>query len=157
MEESQVNGEQMLVTDQYAAELTEPGVGAFDLPASFVASQFAAIFVSPLRIVFSVGCDQLDASPFSSLPQRVGVVAAISDHSFGLLLRPTLRSRGTDLIERGARRHNFCRKRHIPAEFPAEHLHRLPVPSTLCLYRAWFCRLHRPFWRAQSCRGRTYF
>ena len=34
---------------------------------------------------------------------------------------------------------------HFPTELPTEHLHRLPIPSTLCLYHAWFCRPRRPF------------
>lgn len=37
MEEGQVNGEEMVVADQDAAELTEPCIGTLDLPASFVA------------------------------------------------------------------------------------------------------------------------
>ncbi len=57
MEEGSVKDKQMFVTDQYAAELTEPGVGALDLPAPFVASQFRAILVSSLSIVLTVGRD----------------------------------------------------------------------------------------------------
>ncbi|MGA8087923.1 MAG: hypothetical protein WCA10_11480 [Terracidiphilus sp.] len=47
IEEGAVRGEQMFVTNQQAAEMPLPGVGAFDLPASLVASQFPAIFASP--------------------------------------------------------------------------------------------------------------
>jgi hypothetical protein len=50
MEEGTVDGKQMFVTDQHAAELTEPSVGAFNLPAPFVASQFPAILVSPFFV-----------------------------------------------------------------------------------------------------------
>lgn len=62
MEEGSVEGEHVVVMDQYPAELAEPGVGAFDFPASFVASQFPPILVSFFLVVLSVGRDQLDAS-----------------------------------------------------------------------------------------------
>jgi len=54
----------MFVTDQQSAELSQPSVGAFDLPAPFVASQTPAIFLSPLDVVLLVGRDQLEATPF---------------------------------------------------------------------------------------------
>lgn len=100
----------MFVTDQHAAELTEPSVGAFDLPASFAASQFPAILVPPLLVVLPVGRNQLDASPFPSFSQRVGVVAAVGDHSLWFLPRPAFAPRNTDLFERGVRKRNFCRR-----------------------------------------------
>jgi len=108
MEEGTVNGKQMFVTDQHAAELTEPSVRAFDLPAPFVASQFPAILVSPLLVVLPVGRDQLDASPFPSLSQRIGVVTPVRDHPFGLLPRRAFRPGDADLVERGVRKRNFC-------------------------------------------------
>jgi len=110
MAEGKVGGEQMVVANQQAAELTEPCVGAFDLPASFVASQFPAILVSPLLVVLPVGSDQLNASPFPSLTQRVGVVAAVGNHPFRLLPRSTFGSGDADFFERGVRKRNFCRR-----------------------------------------------
>jgi len=110
MEKGTVNGKQMFVANQHAAELTEPGIGAFDLPAPFVASQFPAILVSPLFVVLPVGCDQLDASAFPSLPQRIGVVTAVGDHALGFLPRPAFAPRDADLLERGVRKRNFCRR-----------------------------------------------
>ena len=56
----------MFMTDEQSAELPQPCVGAFDDPSPFVASQFPAIFVSPLLVVLPVRRDQLDASPFPS-------------------------------------------------------------------------------------------
>jgi hypothetical protein len=110
MEEGTVNGEQMFVTDQYAAELTEPGIGAFDLPASFVASQFPAILVFPFLVVLPIGCDQFNTPLFPSFAQRVGVVATVGDHSLRLLPRPPFALRDPDLVERGVRKRNFCRR-----------------------------------------------
>ena len=45
-----------------SAEMSQPGVGAFDNPAPFVASQFPSIFVSPLLVILPVRRDQLDAA-----------------------------------------------------------------------------------------------
>ncbi len=100
----------MFMTDEQSAELSQPGVGAFDNPAPFVASQFPAILVSPLFVVLPVGRDQLDASPFPSLPQWIGVVTPVCDHPFWLLPRPTFRPGDADLFERGVRKRNFCRR-----------------------------------------------
>jgi hypothetical protein len=44
----------MLMANQQPAELTEPGVGAFDDPAAFVSPQLAAIFIAPVLVVASV-------------------------------------------------------------------------------------------------------
>jgi len=74
----------MPMTNQQAAELSKPSVGAFDLPTPFLASQFLAIFVPPLSIAFPAGRDQLDAKPYPSFPRRIGVATAVCDHEFGL-------------------------------------------------------------------------
>jgi hypothetical protein len=100
----------MVVTDQNAAELTEPCVGALNLPPSFVASQFSSVFISLLQTVVPVRCNQFDTSPFPPLPQRIGIITAIGDHPLGVLSRPAFASRNADLVERGVRKRNFCRR-----------------------------------------------
>jgi hypothetical protein len=60
-----------------SAELTEPSVGTLDDPVSFVASEFPAVFVLSLLVVFSVQDDEVDASPFSV------VLAADRSHRYG--------------------------------------------------------------------------
>ncbi len=98
------------MTDQQSAELSQPGVGAFDDPSAFVASQFPAVLIASHCVVLSVGCDQFDAASLPSLSQRVGVVATIRDHPFRLLARPAFCSRDADFLERGVRKRNFCRR-----------------------------------------------
>ncbi len=110
MEEGAVNGKEVFVTDQYATELAEPCIGSFDLPASFVPSQFPSILVFPVLIVLPVRRYQFDASPFPSPPQRIGIVTAVCNHPFGPLPRPAFARRDTDLVERGVRKRNFCRR-----------------------------------------------
>src|ERR1039457_2792237 len=112
----------MFMTDQQSAKLSQPGVGAFDNPAPFVASQFSAIFISPLLVVLPVRRYQLDATPFPSLSQWIGVVTPVCDHPFRLLPRPA-----------------FCSG---DADFD-----RLPVPSTSFPCRAWFYRRPSPLFR----------
>lgn len=68
------------MANQESSELTEPCVGSFYDPASFVAAQFAAILILAQLIVLAVGHDQFDAAFGESLAQRVGVVGAVSDH-----------------------------------------------------------------------------
>ena len=100
----------MFMTDERSAELSQPRVGALDIPAPFVASPFLAIFVSPLLFVISVRCDQLDATPFPFLLQWIGVVTSLCDHLFWLPSQPTFRPGDADLFERGVRRRNFRRR-----------------------------------------------
>src|SRR5438552_14168840 len=100
----------MLVTNQQATELTQPGVGSLDNPAALVAPEFSSIFITPLLVVLPVRCDQFDASPFQAPTQRVGVVATVGDHPLRLLPRPALRLRDADFLECGFRKRNFCRR-----------------------------------------------
>jgi hypothetical protein len=98
------------MTNEQAAELAEPGVGSFDDPAAFVASQLAAIFIAPVPAVFSVGDDQFDAALLEPLAQWVRVVGAVGDHPFWLLPRAAFRSGNTDLGERGFGKRSFSRR-----------------------------------------------
>ena len=100
----------MLMTNQQTAELTQPCVGSLHNPAADVTPQLASIFVAPFLVVFTVGRNQFDASLLQSLPQRVGVVAAVGDYTLGLLPRPSFRARNADFLERGFRKRNFCRR-----------------------------------------------
>ena len=95
---------------QQSAELTKPRVGPLDDPASLVASQFAPIFVTPEFVVFAVRRDQLYASLFQPLPQRVRVISPIRDHSLRLLPRTTFGARDADFGECGFRKRSFSRR-----------------------------------------------
>ncbi len=48
MEEGFVGSDQVLVSDEESAELSEPSVGAFYDPASFVSSELCAVFIASL-------------------------------------------------------------------------------------------------------------
>ena len=73
--------------NQESSELTEPCIGPLDDPAALVAAQFPSILVTPLFVVLSIGCDQLDASLLQSLAQWVRVVGTVGNHPFRLLPR----------------------------------------------------------------------
>jgi hypothetical protein len=45
----------MFMTDEQAAELTEPGVCTLDDPTPLVAAQLATVFIAPVPAVLSVG------------------------------------------------------------------------------------------------------
>ena len=59
----------MLMTNQQAAELTEPSVGSLHDPATLIAPQFASIFITPFLVVAPVGHNQLNAALLEPLPQ----------------------------------------------------------------------------------------
>ena len=100
----------MLVTNQQAAELAEPGIGSLHYPAANVTPQFASILVAPFFVVLPVGHNQFDVSLLQSLTQRVGIVAAVSDYALGLLSRPSFRAWYADFGERGFRQRSFSRR-----------------------------------------------
>jgi hypothetical protein len=97
----------MLMTNQQSAELAKPCIGPLHNPAANITPQFASIFVPPLLVVFPVGRNQFDAAFLESPSQRVRIVSAVSDYSFGLLSRPAFPTRHTDFGERGFRKRNF--------------------------------------------------
>jgi hypothetical protein len=98
------------MANQQSAELTQPCIGAFDDPATLVASELSAVFVFSLLVVFAVRDDKVDASLLESLSQRIGVVGAVCDHPFRLRSRPAFGARDFDFGERGFRKRNFCRR-----------------------------------------------
>jgi hypothetical protein len=100
----------MLMTNQQAAELPEPRVGSLHDPAAEVTPQLAAVFILPLLAGRAVRHNQLDASLFQPLAQRIGIIAAVGNHSLRLLPRPALRPGDADFGERGLRKRNFCRR-----------------------------------------------
>src|SRR6185312_16299974 len=69
-----------------------------------------SVFVTPLLVVFSIGCDQFNASLLQSLAQWVRVVGAVGDHPFRLLPRATFGPGDTDFFERGLRKRSFSRR-----------------------------------------------
>jgi len=100
----------MLMTNQQAAELTEPGVGSFHDPAPFIASQLSSVFIAPSFVASPVGNNQLDAALPESLAQRVGIVAAVGNHTLGLLPWAAFRPWDADFGERGFRKLKFTRR-----------------------------------------------
>ncbi len=98
------------MTDQQTSELAEPSIGSLNDPATFVAAQFAAVMISPFLVVAPVWGDQFNAAPLASLAQGIGVISTIGDHPLWLLPRPSFGSGDADLLERGVRKRNFCRR-----------------------------------------------
>jgi hypothetical protein len=97
----------MFMTNQQTAKLSQPGVGAFHNPATFVSPQFSPIFVASVLIIFPIRHNQIDATFFKPLSQGVGVVGSIRNYPVGLLPRPTFGLWDPDLGERGFRKRNF--------------------------------------------------
>jgi hypothetical protein len=93
-----------------SAELTEPGVGAFDDPAALISSEFSSVLVAPVFAVLAIGHDEVDTALCEPLAQRVGVVGAVGDYAFGLLPRTAFGPRDFDFGERGFRKRNFSRR-----------------------------------------------
>ena len=95
------------MANKQAAELSKPGVSAFDDPAALVAPELPAVLVFSLLVVLAVRDDEVDASLLEPLSERVGVVGAVGDHALRLLSRPAFGTRDFDFGERGFRKRNF--------------------------------------------------
>jgi len=98
------------MANKESAELTEPGVGTFDDPASFVTPEFSAVLVAPELAVLAVRNDEVDPALGQPFAQRVGVVGPIGDHTFRPLPRSAFGTRDFDFCERGFRKRNFSRR-----------------------------------------------
>jgi len=148
------------MADQQATELSQPYIGALDLPAAFVTAQFPAIFVLFSLVVFPVRRDQLDAALLPSLTQRVGVITTIRYDSFRFLPRPSFRpgtrtsasvasasvtSAGEALSSRTPS--GIPSPSPIPGSLTTGLRRRGGAPSTFCPCRAWSYRLRRPLFR----------
>src|SRR5713101_5107168 len=98
------------MTNKESAELTEPGVGAFDDPAAFVSPELASVLVTPVLAVLPIRHDEVDAALLQPFAKRIGVVGPIGDHPLRLLPGATFRSGDADFSERGFRKRNFSRR-----------------------------------------------
>ena len=97
----------MFMTNQQAAELSEPSIGSLHDPAASITPQFAPIFIAPGFVVPAVGDDQFNAALLQATAERIGIVSRISDHPLRLLSWAALRSRDADFGERGFRKFNY--------------------------------------------------
>jgi hypothetical protein len=139
VEESLKDGEDAVVADLDAAEVLQPGVGAFDFPALAVAAELSFIFKSAMAVVAAVRSDQFCAAPFQPRAQRVGVVAAIGNHAPQAGARAsTATARHFHLFERAFRKPLFgdLRGRKLRSDRYAaavDHHHALRTFPTTCL------------------------
>src|SRR5580693_2615323 len=77
----------VVVTHQQAAEVAQPGKGAFDLPSVAIATQDPTVVEGRFAAAFSMGRDQQNAALEQAPAQRVAVVCAVGNHTQGPLAR----------------------------------------------------------------------
>ena len=137
MTKSLKDGVDAVVADLDAAEILQPCVGSLDFPAALISAQFASILEAAPAHVLAIGHDQFGAQTLESLPQRIGVVATISDDTAQVSTRatPSL-ARHTHLLDRALRQPAFgnLRGRELDSERYAvavDHHHALRTfPTT---------------------------
>jgi len=74
-------------SDSGPAEVSEPRVGPFDDPQSFVAPQRSSVLRGRPNAILLVRADQLDFATPQASPQWVAVIGLVGDHSHGFLPR----------------------------------------------------------------------
>lgn len=111
MEESLVDVEVSFVSDDETAEVTEPCVGAFDLPALAVTSEASTVLSWFADAVSFVWNDQFDPAFLQSSTKRIAVVGLVRDQPVRLLSRSAaaMAVGDTDRSERGFGERDFGR------------------------------------------------
>src|SRR2546430_6821966 len=79
MKEGLIHQEVIVVTDDQASVVAQPGKGAFHLPAFSVASQPASIVEGGFGTSPAVRSDQKDVFFQQAFPQRIAVVSAVGN------------------------------------------------------------------------------
>jgi hypothetical protein len=100
----------MLVTNQQAAKLAQPGIGSFHDPTALVTPQFASIFIAPFLAVLPVRHNQFDPAFLQPPAKRIRVVRPVGDDALRPFPWPALRPWYVDFRKRGFRKRNFTRR-----------------------------------------------
>src|SRR5579872_5532266 len=89
MKKALKHGKDTVVTHLDAAEVLQPGVGAFDFPAFAIAPQLAFVLKTAVADVLSVGNNQFGSPALETVAQGVGVVTAICNDALQMRSRPS--------------------------------------------------------------------
>src|SRR5258708_19660571 len=139
MKEGTINRDRTVVAHHQAAEVAEPGVGAFDDPRPLVALQRPASLCRGCLAVRAMRRDQFDASPCQPFAQGITVVGLVGDHPRRLLPRSPrpMSSPYSDCRERRFREPDFRGRGRVKVlsqrkTAAADHHHPLrPLPPLL--------------------------
>src|SRR5689334_6499278 len=87
MNQSGVDCHRPFVTDDQAAEVIQPRVGALDNPSSAITTQAAPILMRGPTVTGAGGNDGLDAPGIQGGPHRIAIVAAVGNQPVRSLTR----------------------------------------------------------------------
>src|ERR1035437_8792693 len=110
VKEGVVDGDQMLITNQQAAKLSESRIGSFYDPPTLVAAEFAPIFIAPSLVVLPVWHNQFNSALFEPLAQRIGIVPTVGYDALRLLPRAASWPWDADFRDGGFRKRSFSRR-----------------------------------------------
>jgi hypothetical protein len=85
MKEALVNGQRVIIAHHESSVVAEPGEGALNDPASFVAAQGPTVLRRRFAPILPMRGDQFDATRCQLLSQRVAIVTAVSNQTTRLL------------------------------------------------------------------------
>jgi hypothetical protein len=111
MEERLVDIDFMFVANDQSPEVSDPGDAPFHLPAAFVSPQLASILRRRFAAIGFVRTDQVNASFFQPLSQRIGVGGLVIDQSGGVLAGPAASPRDRHTLQRRFDQCRFVRGR----------------------------------------------
>src|SRR5574337_1267741 len=85
MKEALINGERAVIAHHQSSVVAEPSEGAFNDPASFIATQRPTVLRRRFTPILPMRCDQFDATRCQLLSQRIAIVTPVSDQTTRLL------------------------------------------------------------------------
>ena len=88
MKKTFINREQIFMSNQQPAVVSDPGECSFDDPASSIPSQLAAILHFRFLPIFSMWADQINLALFQFLSEWITIVSTIGNQALGAGLRP---------------------------------------------------------------------
>ena len=132
MKERAIDRERAVVAHHQAAEVSEPGIGAFDDPATSVPPQRSTILCRRFLAAGAMRRDQFDSALCQPLAQRIAVVGFVGDHAQRFLPRTpcTMTPTYADRRERCFREPNFrwgCRVKVLSQRKTAAVDHHHPL------------------------------
>lgn len=114
MKECAVNSNVVFPSDDEPPVIAQPGESSFNFPAAFVPAKFSAVFVFSFFIIFTIRANQVNALLSQTFPQRIAIIAFVSDDPLRFLFGPSASVTGhSHILQRLFKELNFAGARRV--------------------------------------------
>jgi hypothetical protein len=114
MEESLIDHNVTVPAHDQAARIAQPRERSLYFIATLIPPHFASIVIFTFLVIAAIGTNQLDPAFGQSFPQRIAVIASVSDESIRIFPRPTAAfARYSNAFDRSFQERYFRRGRTV--------------------------------------------